>query len=167
MRHSSKVVALVFSLTALQAAGQVRCTMPNGVVIEQKLANVCPVGAVKGETLDGKPAPIAEAIPAQPKKAAPAAEKTQTPHNAPPVQKRPTTPQYVPLDGDASIYQGMSRVQVDALVVMTRLSGFKCDTVSAARPLVFGGPGFSLMCNNWRYSYEVQDRGGRWRVVVD
>lgn len=164
MRCIGKVFVFVVSLHALQAVGQVRCTMPNGVVIEQRLANVCPVGAVKGETFDGKPAPIAEVKPEKPLKPAPAPEKAQKPQNLP--QKRPA-PQYVPLDADANVYQGMTREQVDALVVMTRLSGFKCDTVSAATPLVFGGPGFSLMCNKWRYSYKVQDRGGRWRVIVD
>lgn len=47
----------------MHAAGQVRCTMPNGTVIEQKLAKSCPQGAVKGETFDGKP--IALKPPAQ------------------------------------------------------------------------------------------------------
>ena len=37
------------------AKGQVRCTMPNGTVIEQKLASTCPRGAVSGITPDGKP----------------------------------------------------------------------------------------------------------------
>jgi hypothetical protein len=40
------------------ADAQVRCTMPNGVVIEQKLASTCPVGATKGETFDGEVVPL-------------------------------------------------------------------------------------------------------------
>lgn len=40
------------------AIAQVRCTMPNGVVIEQRLSSHCPQGAVKAETLDGEPAAI-------------------------------------------------------------------------------------------------------------
>lgn len=49
----STVVATAL-LACTSASAQVRCTMPNGVVIEQKLSNRCPVGAVKGETFDGK-----------------------------------------------------------------------------------------------------------------
>lgn len=36
------------------AQAQVKCTMPNGVVITQQLSDKCPAGAVKGETSDGK-----------------------------------------------------------------------------------------------------------------
>lgn len=47
---------LVFWAQGLGA--QVRCKMPNGVVIEQRLSNVCPAGAVKAEGLDGAPAAV-------------------------------------------------------------------------------------------------------------
>lgn len=43
-------------LGASHASAQVRCQMPNGVVIEQRLSDRCPQGAVKAETLDGAPA---------------------------------------------------------------------------------------------------------------
>lgn len=42
------------------AHAQVRCTMPNGRVIEQQLSSVCPRGAVRAETLAGQPAQIRE-----------------------------------------------------------------------------------------------------------
>jgi len=47
-------------------AAQVRCTMPNGVVIEQQLSDTCPQGAVKAETLQGAPAPVREQVLAPP-----------------------------------------------------------------------------------------------------
>lgn len=39
------VVALICALGPFTAQAQVRCKMPNGVVIEQQLANSCPAGA--------------------------------------------------------------------------------------------------------------------------
>ena len=52
-----KIVAVIFGfwtvLACAPAIAQVRCTMPNGVVIEQRLSDVCPQGAVKAQTLDG------------------------------------------------------------------------------------------------------------------
>lgn len=47
---------MVFAGPHVQA--QVRCTMPNGVVIEQKLSNVCPAGARAAQAADGSAAPI-------------------------------------------------------------------------------------------------------------
>lgn len=43
---------------AQNASAQVRCTMPNGVVITQQLSNVCPSGAVEARTFDGAPAKV-------------------------------------------------------------------------------------------------------------
>jgi hypothetical protein len=39
------LVALIWALGSFAAQAQVRCKMPNGVVIEQKLAQSCPAGA--------------------------------------------------------------------------------------------------------------------------
>lgn len=46
----------VCTLDASQA--QVKCTMPNGVVITQHLSDKCPAGATKKDTIDGKSLPI-------------------------------------------------------------------------------------------------------------
>lgn len=55
-------------LVGSPVVAQVRCTMPNGVVIEQRLSQACPQGAVKSETLDGAPAPTRAqpTVPPQP-----------------------------------------------------------------------------------------------------
>lgn len=44
-----------FAAGSLPALAQVKCTMPNGIVITQQLTSSCPAGAVKEQTLDGKP----------------------------------------------------------------------------------------------------------------
>lgn len=54
-----RVFVVAFSVFhGVNATAQVQCTMPNGVVIEQKLSNVCPVGARKAQAVDGSAAPI-------------------------------------------------------------------------------------------------------------
>ena len=63
--------ALIAATQTTQA--QVRCTMPNGVVITQQLGN-CPQGATKAQAADGTPI----ALPPPPKSAAPA-PKASTP----------------------------------------------------------------------------------------
>lgn len=50
------VVGVACLIVHIGAWAQVRCTMPNGVVIEQKLSSKCPAGAIRAETMDGKPA---------------------------------------------------------------------------------------------------------------
>jgi hypothetical protein len=47
-------------------AGQVRCTMPNGVVIEQRFADACPQGATKAETFQGVPVEVRQAVTPSP-----------------------------------------------------------------------------------------------------
>ncbi len=70
------------------------------------------------------------------------------------------------LDSDARISDGVSMGAVTALSGMIRLNGYSCDTVSAVTPFAMSR-GFHVTCNNWQYSYEVADHGGKWAVTVD
>lgn len=56
--------------------------------------------------------------------------------------------------------------KLEAIVAVVEYFGYRCDTVSAARPLIFGN-GFSLYCNRFRYGYSIEDRGGNWTVTLD
>lgn len=58
MNRMASMVGFVLVLFSATAPAQVRCTMPNGLVIEQKLSTVCPAGARAGELADGSKAPI-------------------------------------------------------------------------------------------------------------
>ena len=68
------------------SSAQVRCTMPNGRVIEQQLSAVCPVGAVSGETFDGRPVEVQKKPEPKPKpvKAPPPAPQAVAPKPPPP-----------------------------------------------------------------------------------
>ena len=53
------------------------------------------------------------------------------------------------------------------LVALVRRRGYRCDTIAQAHPFVFGGGGFVLYCNDLRYRYSIEDRGGNWTVSLD
>jgi hypothetical protein len=53
------VLALV-ACWAWSAQAQVLCKMPNGIWIEQRLSDSCPVGALEAKTGEGKPLPLRE-----------------------------------------------------------------------------------------------------------
>lgn len=64
-----------------------------------------------------------------------------------------------------------SRIRIDSEVLSTavkliQLHGWKCDTVDAALPFIFFGRGFTVTCNGYRYTYEIEDVGGKWEVNV-
>ena len=58
MIHKALMCGVFLALSSATTHAQVRCTMPNGMVIEQKLSNVCPAGARSGQLADGSKAPI-------------------------------------------------------------------------------------------------------------
>ena len=51
-----------------------------------------------------------------------------------------------------------------ALVALIRLNGHKCDTLTKWHPMLFLR-GYEVSCDLY-YSYDVEDKGGRWVVTV-
>lgn len=68
---------------------------------------------------------------------------------------------HVPVESGATLGDGVDPVLIDASVMLVRIHGWKCDTVSALLPFT-ASPGYTLRCNDRRYSYELRDRGGTW-----
>jgi hypothetical protein len=56
------------------------------------------------------------------------------------------------------------RLQND-LVHLVRASGYRCDSISGLRQFL-ASRGFTLVCNRFAYEYEIEDKGGKWRVEV-
>jgi hypothetical protein len=54
---------------------------------------------------------------------------------------------------------------INELVRVIRARGYKCDSVSAAIPWPVN-PGYTVRCNQFNYTYHVEDKGGRWVVSV-
>lgn len=67
-RFTRLVCAGGMVLAFAPSVAQVRCTMPNGVVIEQRLSSVCPQGATNAQTLDDAVAEVRQPVwaPAKP-----------------------------------------------------------------------------------------------------
>lgn len=106
------------ALSAAQAFAQVRCTMPNGKVIEQKLAAVCPVGTVKAQTFDGRPAGIAA-----PRTKSPPPEVAATP--AAPTQ--PVRPSPVPQSSGGLSSSDMADNATKICAALKRSGATECE----------------------------------------
>ena len=63
----------------------------------------------------------------------------------------------------ASKVKDKKRAQAAATLV--KLAGYRCDSVDAFTPFIMSA-GFNLYCNNYRYSYELADKGGKWVITV-
>lgn len=72
-----------------------------------------------------------------------------------------------PLEPDAQILLSLKGKQAlfDHLAATVRANGYACESISAVRTM-FLADGFVLTCNRFRYDYDVEDKGGRWRVTV-
>jgi len=55
---------------------------------------------------------------------------------------------------------------VESLVAFVRQYGWRCDSVSGAVSSPFRAGKFTLNCNQFRYAYVIEDRGGHWIVRV-
>lgn len=54
---------------------------------------------------------------------------------------------------------------LEAMVTLVKAYGYRCDSISAARPMVWSR-GYTLVCNGFHYEYEIKDKGGQWLVTV-
>lgn len=54
---------------------------------------------------------------------------------------------------------------IEPAVGMIRGYGYRCDSISAIRPFVFSR-GFTVVCNNFNYEYDLSDKGGNWVVEL-
>jgi hypothetical protein len=70
-----------------------------------------------------------------------------------------------PIESDAVISEQMNSELISAVADVVKAFGYRCDSVSSARPLVWE-EGFAIVCNNYRYTYEIRDVGGNWKVFV-
>ncbi|TOA26958.1 hypothetical protein, partial [Vibrio parahaemolyticus] len=54
---------------------------------------------------------------------------------------------------------------IPQMVRMIQLTGYKCDSISAIREMMVSR-GFTVVCNNFYYEYEIEDKGGNWVVTL-
>jgi hypothetical protein len=69
------------------------------------------------------------------------------------------------LQDRAGVGEEITGKLIDAAVTLVRQHGNRCDSVTGMLPFVFS-VGFTLICNDHRYKYELADKGGNWVVTV-
>ena len=74
----------------------------------------------------------------------------------------------VQIESDAMVYPELKEdvARIDELAHFVRASGYRCDSISALRPLPTSS-GFKLACNHSTYKYEIEDKGGSSIVTVE
>ena len=71
----------------------------------------------------------------------------------------------VRIEPNALIDSNFSRGAVEQGVQIIRLYGYTCNSVSS---LSVGWKGnVKIKCNNYKYEYEIVDRGGMWVVCIE
>jgi len=103
------------------------------------------------------PQPPPQVVQVQPPPAAPV-------HSQPGQRAAPL----VQIESDATIYPELKQdvAQMDELAHFVRASGYRCDSISALRPLPTS-KGFKLACNHSTYKYDIEDRGSGSIVTVE
>ncbi|HHF0540092.1 TPA: hypothetical protein ACPHTZ_004134 [Vibrio alginolyticus] len=71
------------------------------------------------------------------------------------------------LESDVNLPKGVEDHPevIPQMVRMIQLTGYKCDSISAIREMMVSR-GFTVVCNNFYYEYEIEDKGGNWVVTL-
>jgi hypothetical protein len=70
------------------------------------------------------------------------------------------------VEDDARLSEDISNELAIEFAKYIQTSGYSCNSVSAVTPFVMSR-GVKVVCNQWTYSYEVEDKGGNWVVSVN
>lgn len=62
--------------------------------------------------------------------------------------------------------EGITDTQIKSAVDLVKAYGFTCNSVTSMTAHIWT-TGFSLSCNNFSYTYNIEDVGGNWVVTVD
>jgi hypothetical protein len=69
------------------------------------------------------------------------------------------------VEDDARLSKDISDDLAIEIANYIKVSGYSCNSVSAVTPFVMSR-GFTIVCNQWTYRYELEDKGGNWVVTV-
>ena len=78
--------------------------------------------------------------------------------------------QDVRIEHDAILGSDMKKLAnlqevLNAFALKIRLNGWRCDSISVAQKFIFSR-GFTVICNDYAYEYEIRDRGGQWVATL-
>lgn len=60
---------------------------------------------------------------------------------------------------------GITEEQKNAAMDVIRFNGYTCDSIAGMNRFITS-EGYSVYCNDHRYSYEIANKGGNWIVTV-
>lgn len=69
-----------------------------------------------------------------------------------------------PVESGADIYSPITKKFAGILGDVVSASSYRCDSVSGA--VRVNSKRFRVNCNGYRYTYEIKDIGGQWRIFV-
>lgn len=153
------IPTLLLATPAAPAFAQVKCTMPNGVVITQQLGG-CPNGAVKAQAADGTVLPL----PSAPVKPTPNQARTETTTPAQPTTSRqppqPSAYEYAQVVCKAFEQAGATTCDVNSNI----LSDSTIETTLATSPA-----SASLTCNEMAAIMRSKTRAfedKNWKILI-
>ena len=71
----------------------------------------------------------------------------------------------IKIENDAELSKKVNRQQAKALGAMIVANGYRCNSITSVFPFI-RSEGYTVRCNNYRYTYEIADIGGNWEVTV-
>lgn len=156
------LIPILLLAPAAPAFAQVKCTMPNGVVITQQLGG-CPNGAVKAQAADGTalPLPAAPANPAVKQARTAATPPTQpTPPATPRQSTQPSAYEYAQVVCKAFEQAGATTCDVNSNI----LSDSTIETTLATSPA-----SAALTCNEMAAIMRSKTRAfedKNWKILI-
>lgn len=75
----------------------------------------------------------------------------------------PALAQAIPVEDRAVFPAAKDRDIAIAAARLVRAEGYRCDSISGGRPF-FTSYGFRLTCNEFRYTYDLEDKGRGWTI---
>lgn len=75
--------------------------------------------------------------------------------------------QAVPIEKDAILSNSVKNDSnlLNIMAMLIRANGYSCSSISGAHPMSFT-KGYTVSCNQFRYSYKILDKGGNWVVEL-
>lgn len=89
-----------------------------------------------------------------------------SPLPAPAAAPAPVRPDRSPRQEPAGGTNDVTASQVAAMVYLIKFNGYRCDSVTNARPCLWSCD-YVVSCNSARYRYNFKDVGGNWVITVE
>ncbi|OCJ12467.1 hypothetical protein A6U86_05440 [Rhizobium sp. AC27/96] len=70
-----------------------------------------------------------------------------------------------PIEQNSQVMPDFPKELYPIAIELIKAKGWRCDSISAARKWVWSR-GFTVVCNNYSYQYDFEDRGGNIEVSL-